>query len=92
MNVGSTLAGIQMPPCLLRRVVVHRRVLLARRARKARSRRLLDPHVDALRRHIHLNSADQPRELDAKQRRIQQPVFHAAVSSSTLEESRRIAP
>jgi len=61
------------------------------RARKARSRRLLDPHVDARRRPIHVNSADQPRELDAKQRRLHQPVFPAAVSSSTREESLQIA-
>src|SRR5215472_12379014 len=52
VQIGSALAGIQVPPLPLLRMVVHRGGLATLRTRPAGLGRLLDPHVHPFGRHI----------------------------------------
>ena len=91
MDAGPALAGVQVPPDLSRRVVIRGGLLSARRAGEFRPGCFLDPDVNALRRHVRLDLADQPGILDTEQLGVQLPIIRAATSSFAQEDSLLIA-
>jgi len=70
-----------MPPAPLLGVVVGRELRTALRARPARPRRVLDPHVHALLGDEELNPVHRPRRGHSKQMLVQLDVPHAISSS-----------
>jgi hypothetical protein len=60
MQPGLVLAGVQMPPGALGRVVVDRQRRAAGRAGEDPSRGMLEPHVDTLPGIVHLHTAHPP--------------------------------
>src|SRR5215831_17216323 len=88
VQIGSALAGIQVPPLPLLRMVVHRGGLATLRTRPAGLGRLLDPHVHPFGRHIQSHLPHHPARPQLQQSRVQLGVFHYCLLSLSWTSER----
>ncbi len=86
MKEGLELAGVQMTPCALWRMVVHGKLALALGAAEPAVGAMLHVHMDLFTSHLHVHPGNRPRATKAKDVLVKSRTVHRETMPSTEQK------